>query len=46
MTNLTVLTGRITKDLELKQAGQTQVTNFSLAVDNPFKKTTHHFLTS
>ncbi|MCH4333281.1 single-stranded DNA-binding protein [Staphylococcus haemolyticus] len=38
MTNLTVLTGRITKDLELKQAGRTQVTNFSLAVDNPFKK--------
>ena len=25
MTNLTILTGRITKDL--KQAGQTQVTN-------------------
>ncbi|WP_053018004.1 single-stranded DNA-binding protein [Staphylococcus haemolyticus] len=38
MTNLMILTGRITKDLELKQAGQTQVTNFSLAVDNPFKK--------
>lgn len=38
MTNLTILTGRITKDLELKQAGQTQVTNFSLAVDNSFKK--------
>ncbi|MBC3105711.1 single-stranded DNA-binding protein [Staphylococcus haemolyticus] len=38
MTNLTILTGRITKDLELKQAGRTQVTNFSLAVDNPFKK--------
>lgn len=38
MTNLTILTGRITKDLELKQAGQTQVTNFSMAVDNPFKK--------
>lgn len=38
MTNLTILTGRITKDLELKQAGQTQVSNFSLAVDNPFKK--------
>lgn len=38
MTNLTILKGRITKDLELKQAGQTQVTNFSLAVDNPFKK--------
>ena len=38
MTNLTILTGRITKYLELKQAGQTQVTNFSMAVDNPFKK--------
>lgn len=38
MTNLTILTGRITKDLELKKAGQTQVTNFSMAVDNPFKK--------
>ena len=45
MTNLTILTGRITKDLELKQAGQTQVTNFSLAVDNPFKKMTLHSLT-
>ena len=42
MTNLTILTGRITKDLELKQAGQTQVTNFSLAVDNPFKKMILH----
>lgn len=38
LTILTILTGRITKDLELKQAGQTQVTNFSMAVDNPFKK--------
>lgn len=38
MTNLIILTGRITKDLELKQAGQTQVANFSLAVDNPFKR--------
>nr|DAT54076.1 MAG TPA: Single strand binding protein [Caudoviricetes sp.] len=38
MTNIVVITGRITKDLELKQAGQTQVTNFSIAVDNPFKK--------
>ena len=28
MTNVTILTGRITKDLELKQAGQTTVTNF------------------
>ncbi|HBB6316381.1 TPA: single-stranded DNA-binding protein [Staphylococcus delphini] len=38
MANSVFLTGRITKDLELKQAGQTQVTNFSIAVDNPFKK--------
>ncbi|MEB7824957.1 single-stranded DNA-binding protein [Staphylococcus chromogenes] len=38
MTNSVILTGRITKDLELKPAGQTQVTNFSMAVDNPFKK--------
>ncbi|MDM8326528.1 single-stranded DNA-binding protein [Staphylococcus felis] len=38
MANSVILTGRITKDLELKQAGQTQVTNFSIAVDNPYKK--------
>lgn len=38
MANSVFLTGRITKDLELKQAGQTQVTNFSIAVDKPFKK--------
>ncbi|MTV20905.1 single-stranded DNA-binding protein [Staphylococcus delphini] len=38
MANSVILTGRITKDLELKQAGQTQVTNFAMAVDNPFKK--------
>lgn len=38
MANSVILTGRITKDLELKPAGQTQVINFSMAVDNPFKK--------
>lgn len=38
MANSVILTGRITKDLELKPAGQTQVTNFSMAVDNPFKR--------
>lgn len=43
MTNIVVITGRITKDLELKQAGQTQVTNFSMAVDNPFKKGDTYF---
>ncbi|PTH41767.1 single-stranded DNA-binding protein, partial [Staphylococcus agnetis] len=38
MANSVILTGHITKDLELKSAGQTQVTNFSMAVDNPFKR--------
>ncbi|MCE5001713.1 MULTISPECIES: single-stranded DNA-binding protein [Staphylococcus] len=38
MMNIVAITGRITKDLELKQAGQTQVTNFSMAVENPYKK--------
>lgn len=36
--NIVAITGRITKDLELKQAGQKQVINFSVAVENPFKK--------
>ncbi len=36
--NIVAITGRLTKDLELKQAGQTQVTNFSMAVENPYKK--------
>lgn len=36
--NIVAITGRITKDLELKEAGQTQVTNFSMAVENPYKK--------
>ncbi|WP_436950425.1 single-stranded DNA-binding protein [Staphylococcus xylosus] len=38
MMNIVAITGRLTKDLELKQAGQTQVTNFSMAVENPYKK--------
>lgn len=36
--NIVAITGRITKDLVLKQAGQTQVINFSMAVENPYKK--------
>lgn len=36
--NIVAITGRITKDLELKQAEQTQVINFSMAVENPYKK--------
>lgn len=38
MTNSIIFTGRITKDLEIKEAGQNKVTHFSLAVDNPFKR--------
>lgn len=39
MTNVFVFTGRITKDLEVKEVSNgTKVLNFSLAVDNPFKK--------
>lgn len=36
--NIVAITGRITKDLELKPAGKTQVINFSMAVENPYKK--------
>lgn len=36
--NKTVLIGRITKDLELKQAGNTTVCKFSLAVNRQSKK--------
>lgn len=39
MTNVFVFTGRITKDLEVKEVSNgMKVLNFSLAVDNPFKK--------
>lgn len=38
MTNSIIFTGRITKDLEIKEVGQNKVTHFSLAVDNPFKR--------
>ncbi|MFQ3853683.1 single-stranded DNA-binding protein [Staphylococcus parequorum] len=38
MMNIVAITGRITKDLELKPAGKTQVINFSMAVENPYKK--------
>ena len=38
MINQTVLTGRITRDLELKYTGtDTAVLNFSIAVERPFK---------
>ena len=38
MANSILLTGRITKDLELKQAGQTSKCDFTLAVDREFAK--------
>ena len=38
MANSVLLTGRITKDLELKQAGQTNKCDFTLAVDREFAK--------
>ena len=38
MMNNVILTGRITKDLELKQVGtDTDLLNFSIAVERPFK---------
>lgn len=44
MTNSIILTGRITKDLEVKNIGKdAKVLRFSLAVDNPFKKDDTHF---
>lgn len=36
--NKIVLLGRLTRDIELKQAGETSVANFSLAVNRTFKR--------
>lgn len=36
--NKVILLGRITRDPELRQAGETSVVNFSIAVDRRFKK--------
>ncbi len=36
--NKIVLLGRLTKDIELRQAGKTSVANFSLAVNKTFKR--------
>lgn len=40
--NSVVIVGRLTKDIELKQAGETTVTNFTLAVDKPRGKEKDH----
>lgn len=36
--NKTILIGRLTKDIELKAAGNTQVGRFGIAVDRKYKK--------
>lgn len=36
--NKVILLGRITRDPEMRQAGETSVVNFSVAVDRRFKK--------
>jgi single-strand DNA-binding protein len=36
--NKIVLLGRLTRDIELRQAGETSVANFSLAVNRTFKR--------
>lgn len=40
--NNVVIVGRLTKDIELKQAGETTVANFTLAVDKPRGKDKEH----
>ena len=45
MINVFVFTGRITKDLEVKEvSNDMKVLNFSIAVDNPYKKDDVSFL--
>ena len=38
MTNQTIITGNITNDLEVRQAGNSQVLKFGLGVRGNFKK--------
>ena len=40
--NNVVIVGRLTKDVELKQAGESTVANFTLAVDKPYNKDKEH----
>ena len=42
--NLTVLTGNIATDIELRQVGDTVVTSINLAVRDNFKKDITHFI--
>ena len=43
--NITIMTGRITKELELKGNDDNKYLKFILAVDNPFKKDDASFIT-
>ena len=40
--NNVVVVGRLTKDVELKNVGETVVSNFTLAVDKPKTKDKDH----
>lgn len=40
--NTSVIVGRLTKDIEIKTAGESTVTNFTVAVDKPYNKTNDH----
>ena len=42
--NLTVLTGFVATDIELREVGDTVVTSINLAVKDNFKKDTTHFI--
>ncbi|WP_020007370.1 single-stranded DNA-binding protein [Salinicoccus albus] len=42
--NLVALNGNIATDIELRQAGDTVVTNINLAVKDDFKRDTTHFI--
>ena len=42
--NLTILTGNIATDIELREVGDTVVTSINLAVKDNFKKDTTHFI--
>ena len=35
--NRVILTGRLTKDIEVKQKGETTIGKFSIAVNRPYK---------
>lgn len=40
--NTSIIVGRLTKDIELKKAGEKIVTNFTVAVDKPYNKDNDH----